>query len=85
MFLSKRFFHMKQSQEVMRMRDPVKLWDNMAKNVDPQSDQLDENQSRMVQKISKHLHEHDVVLDYGYARGGISLALALKKQNMLRR
>jgi 2-polyprenyl-3-methyl-5-hydroxy-6-metoxy-1,4-benzoquinol methylase len=60
------------------MRDPEKFWNNMAKDMDPQSDQLDENQSCLVQKISKHLHEHDVVLDYGCARGGISLALADK-------
>ena len=58
------------------MRNPEKYWDRLAKDVDPQSDQLDEDQNRMVQKISKYLTKDDVVLDYGCARGGISLALA---------
>jgi 2-polyprenyl-3-methyl-5-hydroxy-6-metoxy-1,4-benzoquinol methylase len=60
------------------MNKTEKFWDGLAKEIDPQSDQLDPEQTRMVKKISHYIKPSDTILDYGCARGGIALAIADK-------
>lgn len=55
-----------------------KFWDKLAKDVDESSDHLEESQIAMISEINQYIHSDSVLLDYGCARGGISLGLAEK-------
>ena len=60
------------------MNKTEKFWDKLAKDIDPQSDQLDEVQLRAIKNIEQYFKNTDVILDYGCARGGIALGIADK-------
>lgn len=64
------------------MNKAEKFWDKLAKDIDPDSDQLEPEQVHMVKKISHYVQSTDNVLDYGCARGGIALELADKVEKV---
>lgn len=55
-----------------------KFWNRLAKDIDKESDQLDEEQLQAIKNIEKYFNTTDVVLDYGCARGGITVGIADK-------
>lgn len=58
------------------MHKSEKFWDRTAKNYDGRSGKVSPGHLKTIEKIKKHLHEDDVVLDYGCATGTISNDIA---------
>jgi 2-polyprenyl-3-methyl-5-hydroxy-6-metoxy-1,4-benzoquinol methylase len=52
-----------------RMIKPEKFWDFIAKNFDRQEDRPDPTYNKIVENTRKHLHNEDIVLDFGCGTG----------------
>ena len=60
------------------MNKSEKFWDRLANNFDKPSDKPDPEHIKSMENIGKHLKRDDVVLDYGCAKGRVSLDAADK-------
>lgn len=60
------------------MKKTEKFWDRLAKDVDPKHDSFDPEQITAIKKVTSFMKKDDIVLDFGCARGAVSMGIAEK-------